>query len=63
MDWLELVTFGAVHEPGRELCTMLIMHCLDKIGYNRAAIGLGGFVSPNEIARVFHAPKGKPFGL
>jgi hypothetical protein len=59
MDWLELVTFGALNIPGTELCTMLIMHCLDNIGFNRAAIGLGGFVSPNQIARVFNAPKGK----
>jgi hypothetical protein len=52
-------TFGALNIPGTELCTMLIIHCLDNIGFNRAAIGLGGFVSPNQIARVFNAPKGK----
>lgn len=61
MDVLELVTFGALHQPGRELCTMLIMHCLDRIGYHRSAIGLGGFVSPNRIAHAFHAPEGEPF--
>jgi hypothetical protein len=62
MDALELVTFGALHEKGRELCTMLIMHCLDKINFNRAAMGLGGFVSPNAIAHAFGAPGGDLFG-
>jgi hypothetical protein len=59
MDVLELLTFGRVDTPGEELCTMLIMHCLDKIGFDRVAAGLGGFVSPNQIARFFSAPKGK----
>ncbi len=60
MDWLELVTFGAASIPGTEICTMLVMHCLDEIGFDRTQIGLGGFVSPNHIARVCHAPKGGP---
>jgi hypothetical protein len=41
-----------------ELCTSLIMDCLDEIGFNRAAIGIGGFVTPNSIAQVFAAPPG-----
>jgi hypothetical protein len=63
MDWLQLVTFGAINQPGTELCTTLITHCLDQVGFNRAAMGLGGFVSPNDFARAFNAPKGKPFGI
>lgn len=63
MDWLELVTFGALNEPGTELCTTLVTHCLDQVGFNRTAMGLAGFVSPNHIARAFHAPKGRPFGF
>jgi hypothetical protein len=53
IDYLELLTFGTFGDPGREICTMLIMHCLDQIGFDRNAIGLGGFVSPNHIARLF----------
>lgn len=55
-DYLEAVTFGTVDDPGREICTMLIMHCLDNIGFNRETLGLGGFVSPNDIARQLGAP-------
>lgn len=58
MDWLQLVTFGAVNQPGTELCTTLITHCLDQVGFNRSAMGMGGFVSPNKLARVFNAPQG-----
>jgi hypothetical protein len=58
MDWLQLVTFGAVNQPGTELCTTWITHCLDQVGFNRSAMGLGGFVSPNKIARAFNAPEG-----
>lgn len=56
-DYLEAVTFGTKDDPGREICTMLIMHCLDSIGVSREAIGLGGFVSPNDLARVLGAPR------
>jgi hypothetical protein len=58
MDQIALVTFGAIQQKGSEVCTMLIMHCLDQVGFNRSAMGLGGFVSPNEIARAFNAPQG-----
>lgn len=56
-DLLETITFGTVDDPGRELCTMLIMNCLDTVkpGY-RESLGLGGFVSPNDIARQLGAP-------
>jgi len=57
-DYIEAITFGTYDDPGREMCTMLIMHCLDEIGFNRAELGLGGFVSPNQIARNFGAPRG-----
>jgi hypothetical protein len=56
-DYLEAITFGTFDDPGKEICTMLIMHCLDEIGVNRAELGLGGFVSPNDIARNFGAPR------
>ena len=56
-DHLEAVTFGTIDDPGREMCTMLIMHCLDLIGVDREALGLGGFVSPNDLARVLGAPR------
>ncbi len=55
-DHLEAVTFGTVDDPGREICTMLIMNCLDEIGVDRDSFGLGGFVSPNDIARRMGAP-------
>ena len=58
-DYMEAITFGTVDDPGREICSMLIMHCLDTIGFDRAAIGLGGFVSPNDIARRLGAPNGR----
>ncbi|MBA7556301.1 hypothetical protein ES705_49003 [subsurface metagenome] len=57
-DYIEAVTFGTVDAPGREMCTMLIMHCLDQIGVDRSALGLGGFVSPNDIARTYDTPHG-----
>jgi hypothetical protein len=57
-DYLEAVTFGTINDPGREICTMLVMHCLDRIGVNRSGLGLGGFVSPNDIARTYDAPHG-----
>jgi len=56
-DYLEAVTFGTKDDPGREICTMLIMHCLDSIGVDREALGLGNFVSPNDLARVLGAPR------
>lgn len=55
-DYLEGATFGTFDDSGKEVCTMLIMHCLDEIGVNRAELGLDGFVSPNDIARTFGAP-------
>jgi len=57
-DYIEGATFGTIDDNGREICTMLIMHCLDQIGFDRSAIGLGGFVSPNDIARTFDVPHG-----
>jgi len=56
-DYLEAITFGTVNDPGREICTMLIMHCLDTVGFDREAINLGGFVSPNDLARQLGAPR------
>ena len=56
-DYLEAITFGTVNDPGREICTMLIMHCLDEVGFDREAINLGGFVSPNDLARKLGAPR------
>lgn len=58
-DYLEAITFGTVDDPGREICTMLIMNCLDEIGFDRESLGLGGFVSPNEIARRLGAPNAR----
>lgn len=55
-DYIEAVTFGTIDDPGKEICTMLIMHCLDEIGVDRTELGLGGFVSPNDIARTYGAP-------
>jgi hypothetical protein len=56
-DYIEAITFGTIDDPGREICTMLIMHCLDRIGVDRSALGLGGFVSPNDLARSMDAPQ------
>ncbi len=56
-DYLEAGTFGTVDDPGKEVCTMLIMNCLDEIGFDREAIGLGDFVSPNDLARQLGAPR------
>lgn len=56
-DYIEAVTFGTIDSPGKEMCTMLIMHCLDEIGVDRAELGLAGFVSPNDIARTYGAPR------
>lgn len=56
-DYLEAMTFGTIDNPGKEICTMLIMHCLDEIGIDRDALGLSGFVSPNDIARAFGLPR------
>lgn len=55
-DYLELITFGTINDPGRDSCTMLIMHCLDEMGIDRTSMGLAGFVSPNDIARTYDAP-------
>lgn len=55
-DLLEAITFGTINQPGKETCTMLVMNCLDNIGFNRDSIGLDGFVSPNDIARIFDLP-------
>lgn len=42
-----------------DLCTTLVMDCLDVVGFNRAALGLGGSpVTPNQIAETFGAPPG-----
>jgi hypothetical protein len=59
MNYAGLATAGAVNLPNTYICTMLIMNGLDAIGFDRSAIGLGGFISPNHIARTFHAPQGK----
>lgn len=56
-DYLEAITFGTFDDSGKEICTMLIMHCLDEIGVDRSEFGIGGFVSPNDIARAFGAPR------
>ncbi|GAG23670.1 unnamed protein product [marine sediment metagenome] len=56
-DALEAITFGTVDDPGKEMCTMLIMNCLDEIGFDRGALGLGGFVTPNDLARQLGAPR------
>jgi hypothetical protein len=56
-DYLEAITFGTVDDPGKEICTMLIMNCLDEIGFDRGAVGLSGFVSPNDLARALGAPR------
>lgn len=63
MNWTGILTDGVANEPGTDVCTMLIMHGLDAIGFDRTAVGLQGigpgkFVSPNRIARAFHAPSG-----
>ena len=60
LDWTALLTGGWLSQPNTDLCTTLIMKSLDDIGVDRAALGLGGFVSPNDIARLFHAPQGGP---
>jgi hypothetical protein len=45
-----------------DLCTTLVMDCLDVVGFNRAALGLGGsLVTPNQIAEAFNAPEGTPW--
>lgn len=46
-----------INDLGKEICTMLIMHCLDEFGLNRTELGLDGFISPNDIARTFGAPQ------
>lgn len=58
-DYLEAITFGTIDDPGREICTMLIMNCLDSIGVDRNSLGLSGFVSPNDIARRLGAPNAR----
>lgn len=58
-DYLEALTFGTIDDPGKEICTMSIMHCLDNMGYDRSALGLDGFVSPNELARKLGAPNAR----
>jgi hypothetical protein len=55
-DAIETVTFLTVDDPGRDILTMFIMSCLDSIGFDRKALGLGGFVSPNDLARQLGAP-------
>jgi hypothetical protein len=59
-DHIEAATFGTLNDPGRELCTMLIMHCLDRTGVDRGELGLAGFVAPNDVARTL-ADVAEPF--
>lgn len=49
--YTKVSTFGTHEDPGMEVGTLLIMECLDSIGVDREALGLGGFVSSDDIAQ------------
>lgn len=57
-DYIEIATFGTLDARDREICTMLIMHCLDQIGVDRSELRLAGFASLNDIARTYDVPPG-----